>query len=159
MPVHVVVGHLVIIAAPISVLVALVYALRPAARPGMRWPLLVSAGVSFGLAVWAEDAGSALFEQLELAPVTSGRTGEAAQAYPHAKAADLLSGASFVLAALVVVLVFWRLSPRRTATGGPHAIAAGLLVVAALAVAWYTADTLALAMQAVWAGAGGSVPS
>jgi hypothetical protein len=32
-------------------------------------------------------------------------------------------------------------------------------VVAALAVAWYTADTLTLAMQAVWSGAGGTVAS
>src|SRR3954447_5929332 len=159
MPIHVVAGHLVIIAAPISVLVALVYALRPAARAGMRWPLLVSAVLSCGLAIWAEDAGSALYDRLEQAPVAPGRAAQVAQLYAHAKAADLLSVASFVLAVLVVVLVFWRLSPRRTAAGSPHAIAAGLLVVAALAVAWYTADTLVLAMQAVWSGAGGGVAS
>ena len=147
MPVHIVAGHLVIIAAPLSVLLALVYALRPGSRAGMRWPLLISAGLSFGLAVFAEQAGSDLYDRLKQAP---GREAEAAQAYLHAKAGDLLTVSTLVLAVLVVVLVFWRLSPSRTAAGGPHAIAAGLLVVGALAVAWYTADTLVLAMQAVW---------
>src|SRR4051794_4015579 len=148
MPVHVIVGHLVIISAPISVLLALVYATRPKARAGMRWPLVVSAVLSFALAVWAEVLGSDLYHQLEQAGPA--RAGAVAPAYLHAKAGDLLTVSTLVLAVLVVGLVFWRLSPRRTATGGPHALAAGLLVVGALAVAWYTADTLALAMQAVW---------
>jgi hypothetical protein len=150
MPVHVLAGHLVIIAAPISVLLALVYALRPAARAGMRWPLLISAVLSFGLAVWAEQAGSALFDQVKQAPAGPAQAAEIAQAYLHVKAGDLLTVTTLVLAVLVVVLVFWRLSPARTAAGGPHRIASGLLVIAALAVAWYTADTLVLGMQAVW---------
>jgi hypothetical protein len=147
MPVHVVAGHLVIIAAPISVLLALVYALRPASRAGMRWPLLVSTALSFALAVWAAIVGSDLYDQMKQ---TAADPAQIAQAYAHAEAGDLLTVSTLVLAALVVGLVFWRLSPRRTPTGGPHVLAAGLLVVAALAVAWYTADTLALAMQAVW---------
>lgn len=150
MPVHVIAGHLVIIAAPLSVLLALVYALWPRARAGVRWPLLVSAVLSFALAVWAEVLGSDLYHRLEQSG--SAPPGAVAQAYLHAKAGDLLTVSTLVLAVLVAVLVFWRLSPRRAPAGGPHAIAAGLLVVGALAVAWYTADTLALAMQAVWSG-------
>jgi hypothetical protein len=159
MPVHVIAGHLVIIAAPISALVALVYALRPAARAGMRWPLLVSTLLSFALAIWAEQAGSELYDRLQQAPATPDHAAEVARAYAHAKAGDLLTVTTLVLAVVAVVVVFWRLSPRRTAAGGTHPIAAAVLVLAALAVAWYTADTLALALQAVWSGTGASVTS
>jgi hypothetical protein len=140
MPVHIIAGHLVIITAPISVLVALVYALRPAARAGMRWPLLVSAGLSFGLAIWAEQAGSELYDRLKQAPAASPATpdqaAEVARAYVHAKAGDLLTVTTLVLAVVAVVVAFWPLSPRRTAAGGSHPIAAAVLVIAALAVAW-----------------------
>lgn len=148
MPLHVVAGHLVIIAAPIAVLLALVYALRPAARAGMRWPLLVAAVLTFGLAAWAAVGGSDFYGELKAG---AGGPSEVARTYLHAKAGDLLTVATLVLAVVVVALVFWLLSPRRAAAGVPHAIAAGALVLSALAVAWYTADTLVLAMEAVWA--------
>ena len=73
-----------------------------------------------------------------------------ASTLPHAKQGDWLAVASFFLAVVVVVLVFWRLSPARRAAGTAHAVAVGVLVANAALVAWYTVTTLQLAMRSVW---------
>ena len=41
MPLHVVIAHIAVIVAPLTALVALVYAVRPKARRALRWPLFL----------------------------------------------------------------------------------------------------------------------
>jgi hypothetical protein len=150
MPAHVVAGHLVIVSAPIAVLIALVYALRPPARTALRVPLLVSVAANLALAIWAAVAGSQLHQALQASRPDAGHAAELALAHLHAKAGDALTVASLVLAAVAAVLAWRRLSPHRTASGRGHAVAAAVLVLSALAVAWFTVDTIGLALEAVW---------
>jgi hypothetical protein len=147
MPVHVIIGHLAVLATPAAAVLATVYAMIPRSRAGLRLPLLAVATLACALALWAAVTGGGLYDQLEGLP---GATGPGTLAHAHAKAGDALAVASLVLLVLVLVLVLRFLSPRRPAAGTVHAIAAGVLVVAAVAVAWTTADTLVAALESVW---------
>jgi anaerobic C4-dicarboxylate transporter len=151
MPTHAVAGHLAIISAPVVAVLAFLYALRPGARRMLRLPLLAGVVVNACLTIWATLAGGPLYRELRALaesaePVVDLRT----STLPHAKQGDWLTVASFLLAVVVVVLVFWRLSPARRAAGTAHVVAVGVLVMNAALVAWYTVTTLQLAMRSVW---------
>jgi hypothetical protein len=142
MPVHVLAGHLVLLTAPVATLMSLAYALLPRTRGALRWPLLAAVALNCALAIWAAGAGSELYRQLVTAP------GTPAQA--HAKAGDWLAVASVSVALLSLALVFWRLAPRRPASGVGHAAAVAVLTVSAVAVGSTTVSTLIPALESVW---------
>lgn len=144
MPAHVVVGHLAVIVAPVAVLLALLYAVRPGARRSLRWPLVGATAATLGLVVWAGEVGGQLLDALEAGGTLPASVDQ------HAHGSDAMAVAAFVLAVAVAALV-----PRLLAPGRPGAsrrtVAAGALAVCALALAATTATTLAQAMTAVWA--------
>jgi hypothetical protein len=144
MPIHAVAGHLVIIFAPITALIAILYAASSPARSGLRWPLLAGAVVTAGLVVWAGEVGGDLLERIK----TSGPASEVTAATIHAKDSDALSVAVFVLLAMVLLSVLRLLRPGRTGTG-PR-IAAILLALSAVAVLVTTWTSLSSALAAVW---------
>ncbi|MEV4135116.1 hypothetical protein AB0J72_23450 [Dactylosporangium sp. NPDC049742] len=149
MPTHVVMGHLVVVTAPLAAVLALCYAWLPGVRSGMRWPLVVVSAVNAGLAYAAGTTGVRLLDDLR------GRADAAGQALPpavraHTAQADALSLASLALLLLVLTVVWWLLSPPRP-PGAATLIGACLLTVGVLAVGWFTATTLLEAMRAVWA--------
>lgn len=147
LPAHAVVGHLVVIVAPIAALLAAVYGLAPRTRRALRWPLVAGAVLTFALAVWAGQVGQTL-----LAAVESAAPGGAplpAAVDEHAHGAALLSAASFVLLVAVAVLVPRALRPGRP-RGRASSVGAAVLVLCAVGTLVTTATTLAQAMDAVW---------
>lgn len=149
MPIHALAGHLVIITAPLTALLALVYAWRPRTRAGMRSPLIVVSALNMALAVWAETAGAALLRQLRIAAEAANQELPAIT-LAHAHQADRLSVASFALSVAVLAFVWRLLSPRRTRSRGTL-VAACVLTACALAIGWFTATTLSDALRSVWA--------
>jgi len=147
MPIHALVGHVVIITAAIASLLALVYAWRPRSRAGMRVPLVAATALNMALAVWAGSAGSALLDDLERAAGGEGALPPTVR--EHAHGSDALTLASLVLLTAVLALVWWLLSPRRTAGTGT-VVASVVLTACALAVVWFGAATLVDGLQAVW---------
>lgn len=147
MPLHVIVGHVVIIVAPLVALVALVYAAAPRTRRALRWPLVASAVITTALVLWAGDAGSHLLAQAAAAD------GNALppEARRHAEGSDALGIAVFVLVIIVAAVVWWPLRPGRKKSGPGGKLAAVLLGIAAVAVLVTTGTVLMQAMQAVWA--------
>ncbi|GAA2216214.1 hypothetical protein GCM10009850_116830 [Nonomuraea monospora] len=156
MPVHALVGHLVLITAPLTALLAVVYAWRPAARRGMRTPLAMAAVLNLALATWAEGAGSALYDTLQTSARNAGGELPAA-ALDHAHQGDALTVASFVLLVTVLTVVWRTLAPgrERKASG---VIASCVLAVAAAAVCWYAGAALIEGLNAVWAQHPGWLP-
>ncbi len=148
MPIHAVMGHLVVVSAPLAAFLALGYAWLPQLRAGMRWPLVVLAAVNAALAFMAGTTGAGLLQDLE------DRADSAGQALPaavreHTAQADALSLASLVLLLMVLTVVWWLLAPRRR-PGPATLVGACLLTVCVLGVGWFTTTTLAEAMRAVW---------
>ncbi|GII06011.1 hypothetical protein [Planobispora takensis] len=148
MPVHVLAGHLVIVTAPLTALLALLYAWRPAVRRGLRLPLVAAGVLNLAAALWAEQAGSALYEELTATARRAGR-----QLPPtvlsHAHQGDALAVSCFVLAVTVLVVVRRALAPGRE-RGTGAIVASGVLSAAVIAVWIFTATTLVQALQAVW---------
>jgi hypothetical protein len=64
LPVHALVVHATVVFLPLTVLVALAFALVPAWRWVLRWPLLVSAVVSMGTMFVTRQSGRALYDKL-----------------------------------------------------------------------------------------------
>jgi hypothetical protein len=148
MPFHVVVAHLAVIVVPLTALVALAYAVRPAARRGMRWPLVVGGAASITLTIWAADAGDTLWKSLKAA-AEARATALPPTVWAHAHGSDVFTVSVVALAILVVGFVWWLLRPGRTQTVWT-VIAAVLLGVAAIATLVTTGIVLDQAMTAVW---------
>ena len=117
-------------AAPIAVLTALAYALRPGVRDGLRWPLLVAVGGTAVLAIWASAAGSDLYGQLAAQLPTTG---------PACARAGATAGRARR-----------RRAPQRPASGVGHTIAVTVLVLTAVALSGTTVLTLISATESVW---------
>jgi hypothetical protein len=148
MPLHVVIAHLAVIVAPLTALVALTYAVRPPARRGMRWPLVLGAAVSITLTIWAADAGDTLWKSLKTAAEGRGTT-LPPTVWAHAHGSDLFTVAVVALAITVLALVWWLLRPGRTQTVWA-VVAAVLLGLAAIATLVTAGIVLDQAMTAVW---------
>jgi hypothetical protein len=145
MPVHAIAGHLVVVVAPLAAVVAIWYAVQPASRRALRWPLVASSTSAIALALWAGEAAKPLLTSVK----THGTAAEVVAATAHAKGADALalSLAGLVSAALVALWLLRR--PGRVA--GPVswtvAVALALSGLAVLATTW---TTVAAALDAVW---------
>lgn len=148
MPIHVVLGHLVVASAPLAAVLALCYAWLPRVRAGLRWPLVAASAVNAGLAFAAGTTGAELLKDLEGRADAAGREMPAA-VREHTAQADVLSLVSLALLLVVVTVVWWLLAPVRPA-GAATLTGACLLTVCVLAVGWFTATTVLEAMQAVW---------
>lgn len=149
LPAHAVVGHLVVIVAPLAAILAAVYALRPRARRALRWPLVVTTLLTFVLVLWAGEVGGTLLDALERSSAAAGTTA-AGVIDAHAHGSSSLAAAAFALLVAVAVLVPRALAPGRSPQHRAP-VAVGVLVLCALATLVTTATTLAQAMQAVWA--------
>ncbi|MCK2215712.1 hypothetical protein MF672_018220 [Actinomadura sp. ATCC 31491] len=149
MPVHVIAAHLVVITAPLTALLALGYAWRPGIRRALRLPLVAAGVLNVALAVWAEEAGSTLYEALRASAARAGKD-LPATVLAHAHQGDALTAVSFALAVTVLAVVWWVLAPGRARGAG--AVAASCLLTAAVAaVWWYTGTTLVAGLESVWA--------
>jgi hypothetical protein len=137
MPIHAVVGHLVVILAPITALLALVYA-------GRHRALVAGSVLTAALVVWAGEVGGTLLDRVK----EHGTVAETAAATAHAKDSDTLALTVFVLLAIVLIAVLRLARPGRIGTA-PR-IAAVLLALGAVAVLVTTWTTLSSALAAVW---------
>lgn len=148
MPAHAVAGHVVLIVAPVTALLAFAYALAPRARAALRWPLVLVGAATAGLVIWVGEAGGRLRGELARAAEATGETLPAA-VQQHAKGSDALAVAVVALGIVVLSVVWGALRPdRRTGTGAR--VAAGALVLASAAVLVTTATVLVEATRAVW---------
>jgi hypothetical protein len=148
MPLHAAVAHLAVVIAPLTAFVALAYALRPASRRGMRWPLVVGSVASSVAALWAGVAGNSLYEALKLGAAAQGVTLPSA-VLAHAHGSDLLTLAVVALVVVVLALVWWLLRPGRQSSVA-SVVAAALLAITAVATLIATGVVLQQALTAVW---------
>jgi hypothetical protein len=146
MPIHVVAVHLVVVLAPLTAVLALVYAAWARSRRGLRWPLVITSSATAVLVAWAGEVGGPLLASVK----AHGSPAEIAAATTHAKGSDRLALAAFALLGLVLALVWWLLRPGRLPSLASRA-ASGLVAVGALAVLVTTWTTVASALSAVWA--------
>ncbi|SEU32736.1 hypothetical protein [Nonomuraea wenchangensis] len=149
MPPHAVAGHLVIVLAPLTALLALIYAWRPTSRSGTRLPLVVLAALDLALAVWAEQAGSTLYEELLASAKDAGHE-LPPTVLRHAHLGDALTVCSFALLATALVVVWRVLAPGR-GRGTGAVVASCVLTAAVVGVWWFTGAALVEALHAVWA--------
>ena len=148
MPPHAAVAHLAVILAPLTAFVALAYALRPASRRGMRWPLVLGSVLSTGVVIWAALEGDTLIKALIAGAKAKGTTLPATVA-AHAHGSDLLTLSVVGLVIVVLALVWWLLRPGRTSTVATK-VGAAVLAVTALGTLYATAVVLQQALTAVW---------
>jgi hypothetical protein len=148
MPVHAAIAHLAVIIAPLTAFVALAYALLPASRRGMRWPLVVGAMLSIAAVVWTSEVGGDLLTAMKAGAAARGTT-LPAEVTTHAHGSDVLFLGVVALGIAVVALVWWLLRPGRT-TSIATFVAAAVLAVAALSTLAATAIVLQQALTAVW---------
>lgn len=117
LPVHPLVVHAVVVLGPLAALLAVLYAVKPAWRHGLKWPTLLTSGVAAVFAFVATQSGES-FQK---------RVGD--PAYDHAEKGDLAAIAVYVLFGAVLLLVFWLARPTVTATS-----VASILVASAAAL-------------------------
>lgn len=151
LPVHVLVIHAVVVIAPLTALAAIWYAVRPASRPGLKWPLTAGALVTGVTGLIAGSSGEALERR-----VTAANAGDAAAiklVHDHAEAGDLAR--IFCLGLMVVVLaaIFALLPPAGAPRFGAGLanVTAALLVLAALATTGSVILTGHSGAKAAWA--------
>ena len=146
MPTHVIAGHVAAVLAPLAAVMALVYALVPTSRRGMRLPTLVAALGSAAVCLWAAMAGSSLYTQLT---ATVGQAAARAAAHGHAEDGDSLTIVAIALALSLGVGCWTWLAPDRR-SGVLHWIAVGVVVACAAATLWLTVSAVAGGIASVW---------
>ena len=129
LPVHILVIHAVVAFAPLAALLAIGYAVRPAWRRVLRWPVaLLAVATGVGGFVGAESG-----EALERRLVGAGVGGETLDLiHEHAEAGDLARTVCLAFAAIALVAVLWLLRPGRGGVIG--LLVAAILVIASVAV-------------------------
>ncbi|MGC3995949.1 MAG: hypothetical protein QM779_17845 [Propionicimonas sp.] len=143
MPVHVLIAHVAALVGPVSSALVVVYALVPAARARLRWPMVVTSLVTGVLFVVTASAGRALLADLDQTGV------DVNAAYRHAKFSDTATTLAVVSAILVPVAA---LRPLRPGVGrGPSTrVWAVLLCVLAVGLLVITGYTVLMAVGAAW---------
>jgi uncharacterized membrane protein len=149
MPAHVAVVHLVIALAPLTAVLALVYAAFAGTRRGTRWPLVGCAVATAVLVVIAGEVGATLLDEMK----ARGPAADVAAATEHGHNSGSLALAAFALLGIVLVGVWWVLRPERPASLGSR-IAAGLLALSAVAVLVTTWTTVVEALDVAWTASG-----
>lgn len=141
LPLHPLVVHAAVVLGPLSALAALAYALVPAWRDRLRWPLLVVVLVATA-SIWASFLTGQSFRDSK--PFFS-QPPLAAKIRHHEQLAGVLRLVTSGFAVLTVLAVW--LHDRR---GVVRLALAGLVSVAAIATLVYTALTGDAGAQAVW---------
>lgn len=95
LPAHVLLLHTVVVLAPVTGLVGILYAVRPGWRRALRWPVAVLAVLTAGLTVLTASAGEALEHALPASRLI----------HEHAEQGDLLEIVALGFAAVMVVLI------------------------------------------------------
>ncbi|WP_377644804.1 DUF2231 domain-containing protein [Oryzobacter terrae] len=129
LPVHVLVIHAVVVLAPLAGLAAVLYAVRPAWRAVLRWPLLGLAAVSAAGATVAAASGEELEARLRGLGI-GGATLEAIET--HAERGELVRNTALVFVVLVALATLWLLAPAEPPDARARGGAAVAVVVAAL---------------------------
>ncbi|MDF8263680.1 DUF2231 domain-containing protein [Luteipulveratus flavus] len=109
LPVHVLIVHAVVVLGPIAALLAIAYAVRPAWRLALRWPLVLTAPATGVASFVAAESGEKLEER-----VLSGGAGDSANArliHDHTEAGDLMKIVGLVFMVVALAAVFWLLRP------------------------------------------------
>lgn len=123
LPVHALVVHAVVVLGPLAALLLVAYAVRPAWRPGLRWPTLALAAISAVSAAVATSSGESLEH----------RVGD--PAYEHAEKGDLAAVSVYVLLAVAVLLTFVLARPGAARMGlVATVLAVGVLAFTSFAV-------------------------
>lgn len=143
LPVHALVVHAVVVLAPLTALLAVIYAVAPARRLGLRWPLALLAVATGVTGFVAGESGEKLEHRLG---------GGNATLHEHTEAGDLLKIACVIFMVLVLLAVFVLLRADRTAPArSPLAIiTAVVLVLASVGVCYQTVVTGHTGARAVW---------
>ncbi len=135
LPIHVLVVHGVVVVLPVVAVLALWWAVRPPARPGIGWLVVAGAAAAYLLALVARQSGEAL--QARLGPQI---------AVDHEAIATNLPWFALALLAATVLLQLVRL--RRAPL--PGWTGSALTTVAALALLVWTVRAGHSGSEAVW---------
>ena len=143
LPMHALVLHAAVVFAPLAALAGLAM-LVPRWRPYVRWPFLVLSAVALGSVYVARESGekleAALGPQVAASPV--GALIETHQDW--ALRLQIAVAVLFVVAAVVVLVV------PRVRAGWMLPAALAVVVVSAVATAWFTYETGEAGAKAVW---------
>jgi hypothetical protein len=151
LPVHALIVHAAVVFLPLSVLVALAFALVPAWRWALRWPLLAGAVISLGVAFVARQSGRWLYAD---------RYGDSAtgEVVTHSDRGHLLFWFVLVFFVIAVAAVFM-LGGRTRIAGGKdregvakplQLVVVVLLVIASVGTGYQTVMTGDAGSRSVW---------
>ena len=145
LPVHVLIIHAVVVIAPLTALMAIWYAVRPASRASLRLPLAAGAVITGVSGLIAGASGEALEHRVRAAD--SADAAALALVHDHAEAGDLARILCLVLMVVTLAAVFYLL-PLGAAVAKVTASAVILASVAAMGSVIITGHTGA---KAAWA--------
>lgn len=146
LPLHPLVVHAVVVLVPLTVLLAIAFAVLPKQRWLLRWPLAAGAVVSAIVSYVAKQSGNKLYPVFESLPLVQ----------EHQNRANLLVILVYIFAALCLVAVFTLGGTSQLASGALARKAVGpaaLQVVIAVAL---VAMSVAVGVQVARAGEAGS---
>lgn len=151
LPVHVLIIHAVVIIGPLTALLAIAYAVRPAARAALRWPLTLGALTTGVAGFIAGESGEARERRVQAAD--AGDATALNLVHEHAEAGDLAKILCLVLMVLVLGAVFALLPPGRQPLGGNGLGLAVALVLIAASLATMTSVVITghKGAKAAWA--------
>jgi hypothetical protein len=127
LPVHVLIIHAVVVIAPLTALMAIWYAVRPASRAYLRLPLAAGAVITGVSGLIAGASGEALEHRVRAAD--SADAAALALVHDHAEAGDLARILCLVLMVVTLAAVFYLLPAT-----GPAPLGAAVAKVTAAAV-------------------------
>lgn len=113
LPVHILVIHVVVVVGPLAAVAAIAYALRPAWRRPLRWPLVVTAVTTAGFGMVAAGSGEELQRRVSRAGADAATMSLVSE---HAEAGEVTQVLGVVFAVAVGAAVFALLP----STGGPR---------------------------------------
>ncbi len=147
-PVHILVTHLVVVIGPLSTLLAIAYAVRPAWRARLRLPVSVGAVVTGLSALVAGESG----EQLERRVLITPELIDLTQLQDHTQAGDIAKVLclAFMVVTLVVVVTIDPGSHQRESRAMLHRTALTLMALISTATLASIIITGHLGAQATW---------
>jgi uncharacterized membrane protein len=133
LPVHPLVVHAAVVLGPLAALLLLIYTFKPAWRVGLKWPTVLTGVVSGLSAAVASASGESLQHRVDQQSTAAARQ----LVEDHAEAGDMAAFSLYVLAAAIVVVIFF-LIPAVARDGRATWLKPAGLVVSLVAVAFAT---------------------
>lgn len=147
LPIHPLVVHAVVVLAPLSALLAIVYAVKPAWRHGLRWPTVGLTAIAALSAVLATSSGDPLEARVNAGASPAAR----ALVEQHAEAGDLAATTIYILLGAVVLSVFLLIPARReNLRKGLSGLGVALCLLAALGVGYGVFNAGHSGAKAAW---------